>query len=136
MSEPDQDKELIEKATEVIRRHDGKPDAVLLMRELKIGYPQAARLLDALEEQGVVEARPPLPPSRRRNDGVPTYLLEEAVVGIAYTRGSVSPGSLQRDFEISYPVAARLLDSLEASNILQRKSDEPRWTLNDAWRHE
>jgi len=37
---------------EVIRA--GKASATLLQRRLKIGYPKAARILDMLEEKGVI----------------------------------------------------------------------------------
>lgn len=48
----DQDK-LIEEAISVVRAA-GKASASLLQRRLRIGYPRAARLIDELEEMGVV----------------------------------------------------------------------------------
>jgi len=47
------DEELFNEAKEVILRA-GKASASLLQRRLKIGYARAARLLDLLEEQGVI----------------------------------------------------------------------------------
>lgn len=44
---------LIEQAIEVVKTA-GKASASLLQRRLRIGYPRAARLLDELEEMGVV----------------------------------------------------------------------------------
>lgn len=47
------DDELYEEAKEVVMAA-GKASASLLQRRLRIGYARAARLLDALEEQGVI----------------------------------------------------------------------------------
>ncbi|KKU15549.1 MAG: Cell division FtsK/SpoIIIE [Candidatus Jorgensenbacteria bacterium GW2011_GWA2_45_9] len=47
------DDELYEEAVEVIRSA-GKASASLLQRRLKVGYARAARLLDMMEERGVV----------------------------------------------------------------------------------
>lgn len=44
---------LIEQAIEVVKQA-GKASASLLQRRLRIGYPRAARLIDQLEEMGVV----------------------------------------------------------------------------------
>ena len=44
---------LLEQATEVIRE-TGKASATLLQRRLSIGYARAAKILDLLEEQGIV----------------------------------------------------------------------------------
>ena len=44
---------LIEKATSIVRQSQ-RASASLLQRRLRIGYPRAARLLDQLEELGVV----------------------------------------------------------------------------------
>lgn len=49
----DDDDELYEEAVEVIR-NAGKASASLLQRRLKVGYARAARLLDMMEERGVV----------------------------------------------------------------------------------
>jgi len=55
LSEPDRggDDALIEQAITVIQQTQ-RASASLLQRRLRIGYPRAARLLDALEEMGVV----------------------------------------------------------------------------------
>lgn len=45
--------EIIEQAIELVRRK-GEASASLLQRGLRIGYPRAARLMDELEELGVV----------------------------------------------------------------------------------
>ena len=45
--------QLIEKAIGVVKAA-GKASASLLQRRLRVGYPRAARLIDELEEMGVV----------------------------------------------------------------------------------
>ncbi len=51
--EENEDEGLIEKAVSIVRQSQ-RASASLLQRRLRIGYPRAARLLDQLEEQGVV----------------------------------------------------------------------------------
>ena len=55
LTEPDEneDQDLIEKAISIVRQSQ-RASASLLQRRLRIGYPRAARLLDQLEEMGVV----------------------------------------------------------------------------------
>ncbi|HEX9838280.1 MAG TPA: DNA translocase FtsK [Anaerolineales bacterium] len=55
LSEPDEneDQGLIEQAVTIVRQSQ-RASASLLQRRLRIGYPRAARLLDQLEEMGVV----------------------------------------------------------------------------------
>ena len=47
------DDDLLDKAEEVVREY-GKASISLLQRRLKIGYSRAARLIDLLEEQGII----------------------------------------------------------------------------------
>jgi S-DNA-T family DNA segregation ATPase FtsK/SpoIIIE len=47
--------ELLEKAIEVVREQ-GKASVSLLQRRLRIGYARAARLIDEMEEQGIIGA--------------------------------------------------------------------------------
>ena len=52
-SESNPDDDLLEQATELVRgRNDAS--ASFLQRQMRIGYPRAARLMDELEERGVV----------------------------------------------------------------------------------
>jgi S-DNA-T family DNA segregation ATPase FtsK/SpoIIIE len=51
--EENEDEGLMEKAISVVRG-SGRASASMLQRRLRIGYPRAARLLDQLEEAGVV----------------------------------------------------------------------------------
>ena len=55
LTEPDEDEDdgLIEQAISIVRQTQ-RASASLLQRRLRIGYPRAARLLDQLEEMGVV----------------------------------------------------------------------------------
>lgn len=55
LSEPDESEDdgLIDEAISIVRQ-SGRASASLLQRRLRIGYPRAARLLDQLEETGVV----------------------------------------------------------------------------------
>lgn len=49
----DEDAELYEKAKDLVTRFK-KASASLLQRHLRLGYPKAARILDRLEEEGIV----------------------------------------------------------------------------------
>jgi DNA segregation ATPase FtsK/SpoIIIE, S-DNA-T family len=49
----DEDEELIEQCIEVIRSEQ-KASTSLLQRRLRIGYGRAARIMDILEERGIV----------------------------------------------------------------------------------
>jgi S-DNA-T family DNA segregation ATPase FtsK/SpoIIIE len=51
--EEDEDEGLIEQAISIVKQHQ-RASASMLQRRLRIGYPRAARLLDQLEEMGVV----------------------------------------------------------------------------------
>jgi len=45
--------ELLEEAIELVKRHQ-RASTSFLQRRLRIGYPRAARLMDMLEEEGIV----------------------------------------------------------------------------------
>ena len=49
----DEDEELVEQAIEVIRQSN-RASVSSLQRRLRIGYTRAARVMDVLEERGVV----------------------------------------------------------------------------------
>lgn len=55
LSEPDEDSDdaLIDQAVEIVRSTQ-RASASLIQRKLKIGYPRAARLIDQMEEMGIV----------------------------------------------------------------------------------
>ena len=50
---PGQGDEMIERAIEIVRR-EGRASTTLLQRRLRIGYARAARIIEVLEERGVV----------------------------------------------------------------------------------
>jgi S-DNA-T family DNA segregation ATPase FtsK/SpoIIIE len=50
---PGEGDELIGKAIEVVRG-EGRASTTLLQRRLRIGYARASRIIDALEEQGII----------------------------------------------------------------------------------
>jgi S-DNA-T family DNA segregation ATPase FtsK/SpoIIIE len=50
---PGQGDELLNKAIDIVRQ-EGRASTTLLQRHLRIGYARAARIIEALEEQGVV----------------------------------------------------------------------------------
>ena len=54
---------LVERATQIVR-HSQRASASMLQRRLRIGYPRAARLIDQLEELGVVG--PSMGPGKER----------------------------------------------------------------------
>ncbi len=47
--------ELLEAAKEIAREHGGRLSVSLLQRKLRIGYPRAARLMELLRNEGVIE---------------------------------------------------------------------------------
>jgi S-DNA-T family DNA segregation ATPase FtsK/SpoIIIE len=49
----DEHDELLEEAIELVKRHQ-RASTSFLQRRLRIGYPRAARLMDTLEEEGIV----------------------------------------------------------------------------------
>jgi len=49
----DEEDDLLDQATELVRKH-GQASASFLQRQMRIGYPRAARLMDQLEERSVV----------------------------------------------------------------------------------
>jgi S-DNA-T family DNA segregation ATPase FtsK/SpoIIIE len=49
----DEDEELVEKCLEVIRQ-EGKASTSMLQRRLRLGYTRAARIVDILEERGIL----------------------------------------------------------------------------------
>lgn len=55
MSKILENKQLYEKATEILRQNrQSRALATLLQRKLKIGYAKSAHILDVLEERGIV----------------------------------------------------------------------------------
>ena len=62
--EPDEDLDpLYDEAVDLIRR-EGKASISMLQRRLRIGYTRAARLVETMEEKGIVSE--PMPGSQAR----------------------------------------------------------------------
>jgi len=53
LDEEDEEDDLLEQAAELVRKH-GQASASFLQRQMRIGYPRAARLMDQLEERNIV----------------------------------------------------------------------------------
>jgi DNA segregation ATPase FtsK/SpoIIIE, S-DNA-T family len=53
LHEEDEEDDLLDQAAELVRKH-GQASASFLQRQMRIGYPRAARLMDQLEEHNVV----------------------------------------------------------------------------------
>jgi DNA segregation ATPase FtsK/SpoIIIE, S-DNA-T family len=73
-ADEDEDEGLLEQATSLVRS-SGRASASMLQRRLRIGYPRAARLLDQLEEAGVVG---PSHGGGREREVLPDESAEEA----------------------------------------------------------
>ena len=54
-SDEDNDDELVKRALDIIKT-SGNVSTSLLQRKLRIGYPRAARLMEELQEMGIVGA--------------------------------------------------------------------------------
>ena len=72
----------LEQAIEIVRQQ-GSASASMLQRRMRIGYPRAARLIDILEERGIIgpaegggKARQVLEPSVPYEDEVPLGEVE------------------------------------------------------------
>src|SRR5205085_11431792 len=67
--------DLLDKAEEIVREYE-RASISLLHRRLRIGYSRAARLIDLLEERGLISSADSLCGSRARevldNDDAPT----------------------------------------------------------------
>ena len=132
----DEDEDLLGQAIKLVRGLESV-SASILQRRLRIGYPRAARLLDELEEAGVVgpsqgggREREVLPASAVapvhkplrpifEQDGADTNdpLLGEAI-RLVRGRDFVLTTFLQRVFRIGYTRAAHLLEELEERRIV------------------
>lgn len=117
------DSNYFDKAKEIVIK-SGRASATLLQRALRLGYAQSARLLDALENAGIVGpadgANPrgvfaQLESKEYMQDG--DELLTEAIEFVSQLK-TVSPTRIQRKFQIGYARSARLLDILEEKGIV------------------
>ena len=51
--EEDEEDDLLEEAIELVKKHHHASTS-FLQRKLRVGYPRAARIMDQLEERGIV----------------------------------------------------------------------------------
>ena len=100
-----------------------------LQRILGIGYARAARLMDMLEEQGVIGepdgAKPRAVLLENDEEGrISSWMdgddekYEEARVAVLEA-GKVSVPFLQRKFDIGYARSARLIDKLQENGVVE-----------------
>ena len=100
-----------------------------LQKQLQIGYTKAARLLDDMEEQGLVG--PNLPDVNSRtllfatSGTVYDEIYEQAIV-LVRRLNKASISLLQRRMRISYARAARLIETMEANGIIGPKKESSR----------
>lgn len=121
------EEQLIKQAVEVIRRNGGEVDAMILCRELDIGYAQVTRLIDTLEDRGAIPPRPEIKVGPRLYDHLSTTMLVLLALPLLLDHKHISPALLQRKLNISYPKAAVLLDLLEAGGVVRKKDN--RWEV-------
>jgi DNA segregation ATPase FtsK/SpoIIIE-like protein len=114
----------------------GKASTSLLQRKLNIGYRKAARLIDQLEEDGIIEAENGGKPRAvlgignddgERNasssdfDAPDEDELYEAAKALALKVGKASTAMLQRNLGVGYSRAAKLMDMLEDAGVIEHK---------------
>jgi len=80
LMEEDREDELLEEAIEIVKRYD-RASASFLQRKLRVGYPRAARIMDQLEERGVVGPLKDDGRSREVLIGAPDELSTEDLEG-------------------------------------------------------
>ncbi|MBP9759774.1 MAG: hypothetical protein KBD24_00205 [Candidatus Pacebacteria bacterium] len=126
--------DLYEEAREFVIKEQ-KASTSLLQRRFKFGYGRAARVMDELEENGVIEASDGTNMPRKvletmlpegyvsanttTEDGESEldefYVDVEAVVR---EQGKASTSLIQRHFKVGYGRAARLIDQLEEQGVI------------------
>ena len=124
-----QEDDLFDTAVEIVR-NENRAFTALLQRKLAIGYARATRIMDMLEERGIVGKSQDSNSStdnttdssnkpHKKTVGVPYYLYLNAVK-FAIEQGEISGPSLQREFGIPYHISAMLMDLLEMNNIISK----------------
>jgi len=125
------DDEMFEEAKKLVAEAR-KASTSFLQRSLGIGYAKAARLIDKLEEEGVIGegdgAKPRevliesfedevekekswLEGDDEKYEDVKTAVLEAGKVSISF---------LQRKFDVGFARAARLIDMLQANGVVEK----------------
>lgn len=117
--------ELYEQAKEDIIE-SGKASTSFLQRSIGIGYSRAAKLMDTLEEQGVIGPSNGSKPREvliKSDNIVPdinedTDDIYDAVKEHVTKLKVVSPSMIQRAFGVGYSRAAKLIEMLEEKGVI------------------
>lgn len=115
----DESDDILDQARKIVSV-EGKASASLLQRRLSIGYARAAHLLDQLEQKGYVgpaEGSKPRMVFASLTDSEPLF---EDAVELGLKEGKISPAMLQRNLQIGYARAARIIDLLEGEGYVGR----------------
>lgn len=108
-----------EQAVKIVTE-SGSASASLLQRRLEIGYARAARIIDVLETKGVVGAAEGSKPRQVFSSPTEAEPLFEEAVKLGQKEGKISPAMLQRNLQIGYARAARMIDLLETEGYVGR----------------
>jgi DNA segregation ATPase FtsK/SpoIIIE-like protein len=99
----------------------GQASASFIEKRLKIGYGRAARIIDSMEEDGIIGPAEGSKPREIRIDPA-SYLkqleLKDRAVAAILKSGNASVAHVQRALNIGYDRAARIIDQLEVENII------------------
>lgn len=115
---------------ELVVIKEGKASTSFLQRKLGIGYARACRLIDSLEESGVIGPSSGATPreilkkstdAKARIETSDDELYEKAKE-ITLEAGKVSTSYLQRKLGTGYARSARLMDMLEEQGVIEAGS--------------
>jgi len=115
----DESDDILDQARKIVSV-EGKASASLLQRRLSIGYARAARLLDQLEQEGHVGPADGSKPRMVFASPTDSEPLFEDAVELGLKEGKISPAMLQRNLQIGYARAARIIDLLEGEGYIGR----------------
>lgn len=108
---------LLEQAVSIVSEA-GAASASLIQRRLSIGYARAARLLDQLEQKGHIGPAEGSKPRMVFSSPIDSEPLFNEAVNLGRKSGKISPAMLQRNLQIGYARAARLMDMLESEGYI------------------
>lgn len=107
---------------------EGRPSITSLQRRFRIGYTRAARLIDVMEQKGLIgpiEGTPAKPPTNAPPKPEPPVDLVTAddpmlsdAIELIRKEGRASINLLQKRMRIGYGRAARIIDMLEQKGII------------------
>ena len=111
-SDPDQGDELFEEAKEVVLQA-GKASTSFLQRRLKVGYARAARLMDLMEEAGIVSA----------GDGAKPREILITEREVDEEEGQLESGIVSADDEVIEAEEPEEIDSEEEAKEIERNNE-------------